>query len=174
MVASRKRRRTRRRAAPAAGDSCLHGSHQSAQKSITTGTVWERSTTSATNVASVTARTGAPCPPDGAPPAAAPSGPAGPRPGGGGAPGQGAQIDGSTQVERRARGPAGLVAHVFTLAHACGALARDVPASEEVPGEGMQAQEPIADTSPFAAATNLTCPFPAGGTWKASSSTEVR
>ena len=41
-----RRRRPRRRASPAPGESCLHGSHQSAQKSRITGVVSERSSTS--------------------------------------------------------------------------------------------------------------------------------
>ena len=39
------------------GESCLHGPHQSAQKSITTGVVSDRSSTSVWKVASVTSMT---------------------------------------------------------------------------------------------------------------------
>src|SRR3954471_9502020 len=55
------------------GDSCLHGPHQSAQKSITTGTEVDRSRTSAWKVASVTSRTWGP-PETAEPPASEDSG----------------------------------------------------------------------------------------------------
>jgi hypothetical protein len=52
------------------GESCLHGQHHSAQKSMMTGVVSDRSSTSVWNVASVTSMTAAP-------PGAPPAGPAG-------------------------------------------------------------------------------------------------
>jgi hypothetical protein len=54
------------------GESCLHGWHHSAQKSMTTGVVSDRSSTSLWNVASVTSITMAPPPPPppGGPPGA--------------------------------------------------------------------------------------------------------
>src|SRR5690625_5017679 len=42
------------------GDNCLHGPHQSAHRSTTTGTCTDRSTTSDWNVASVTSTTNEP------------------------------------------------------------------------------------------------------------------
>ena len=64
----------RRRAASASrsrtGESCLHGSHQVAHRSTTTGTCIERSMTSAWKVCSVTSKVNAP-PPAGASPAGA-------------------------------------------------------------------------------------------------------
>ena len=101
------------------GESCLHGSHHSAQKSMTTGVVSDRSSTSVWKVASVTSITVTPPPPARplAPAARVPARPAAAgrrRSAAAGAGAQRAEVDRAAGEDRRS-GP--WVAHGYLVLH---------------------------------------------------------